>query len=98
MFWMLVLLIGVLVTKYSTENAVRKLNARSKDHQKSLSEARHTLATAQEDMAKAEKEERAIKARLERLQAVIADIQVEINESRAHPPKGVPGEAETEGK
>jgi flagellar biosynthesis chaperone FliJ len=98
MFWMLLFLVGVLFTKYYTETIVRNLRVKAKEHQKALAEFRQAVTVAQEHLAEAEKEEKAIKSRLERLQTVIADIQVEINESVAHPLKGTPAGTGTEGK
>lgn len=81
MIWLFLLLGGVLVTKYYTETTARSLRAKAREQQKALAEARQSLAGKQERLAEVEKGEKEVKARLDRLQALIADVQIEINES-----------------
>ncbi len=95
MIWMFIFLVGLLFTKYYTETVVRNLRAKSKEQQKSLTEVKHALAARQEKLVEVEKEEKGVKARLDRLQTLVADVQIEINEAIVRTRKGAAGETET---
>lgn len=96
MIWAFLLLAGVLLTKYYTESTARGLRAKAREEQKVLADARHSLAGRQERLAEVEKEEKEVKARLDRIQALIADVQIEINESVSQARKAE--EAETDSR
>lgn len=96
MIWAFLFLAGLLITKYYTETTLRSLRAKTREDQKCLNEARQALASVQEKRAEVEKEEKNLKARLDRLQATITDMEIEINESVVRIRKGLPAGAELE--
>ncbi len=92
---MFIFLAGLLLTKYYTETIVRGLRAKAREQQKTLADVKHALTTRQEKMMEVEKEEKAVRSRLDRLQALIADIQIEINEAIVRTRRGAEGETGT---
>ena len=97
MIWALVFLAGLLFTKYYGETALRSLRSRTREDQKSLADARQALTAAQEEKAETEKEEKALKARLEKLQAIVTDLEAEIQESAIRTQKEFSLEMEKDG-
>jgi len=98
MIWAFFFLAGLLFTKYYTEAALRSLRTKTRGDQKSLADARQTLAAAREKRAAIEKEEKELKTRLDRLQAIITDMEVEIQESAVRVQKGLPLGVEMDGE
>ncbi|OGG48147.1 MAG: hypothetical protein A3F84_22975 [Candidatus Handelsmanbacteria bacterium RIFCSPLOWO2_12_FULL_64_10] len=90
MIWAFFFLAGLLFTKYYTEATLRGLRAKTRGDQKTLADARQALAAAQEKRASVEKEEKTFKTRLDKLQAIITDMEVEIQESVVRVQKGLP--------
>jgi len=96
MIWAFLFLMGLLITKYYTETSLRSLRAKTREDQKCLNEARQSLVSAQEKRIAVEKEEKNLKARLDKLQATITDTEIEINESVVRLRKGTQAGAELE--
>lgn len=90
MIWALIFLAGLLLTKYYTETSLRSLRSKTREDQKNLADARQTLSAAQGKKAEIEKEEKAFNARLDKLQAILTDMEVEIHESVVQAQKGLP--------
>ena len=81
MLWILAVLLGILLTKYYTETVLRRLRSKALEGQRSLAGVKQALGTAQDELIKAEGEEKSFKERLDRLRAVVVDLEVEIQES-----------------
>lgn len=98
MIWAFLFLAGLLFTKYYTETTLRNLRAKTREDQKNLADARQTLAAAHQKRAEVEKEEKAFKTRLDKLQAIITDMEAEIHESVVRVQKGLPLGVEAAGE
>lgn len=96
MIWIFIFMAGLLITKFYTETAVRKLRSKAREKQKVLSEVRHSLVARQGSLGEVEKMEKEVKARLDRLQTLIVDVQIEINEAVLKARDGAPEKAEPE--
>ena len=98
MIFAVLVLVGLLLTKYYSETALRKLRSKTNEEQKSLEDVRKALLDARNERAEAEKMDNSTKLRLEKIRAFVTDMEVEIQESYVQRIKEGTDETAGEGK
>jgi chromosome segregation ATPase len=82
MIWVIVTLILVLIAKYYTAISVKHLEARLNEAKEGIEEARARLKVAKDRQDGAKEQEKNLKFRVERLQALIQDMETDIRMPR----------------
>lgn len=82
MIWIVVTLVLVLIAKYYTAISVKKLEARLNDAKAGIEGARGRLKVAKDRQDAAKEQEKSLRFRVERLQALIQDMETDIRMPR----------------
>ena len=82
MIWIFVTLVLVLVAKYYTAISVKHLEARLNEAKEGIEESKARLKIAKDRQDAAKNEEKGLRFRVERLQALIQDMETDIRMPR----------------
>ena len=82
MIWVIVTLVLVLIAKYYTAISVKGLEARLNEAKEGIEGARARLKVAKDRQDTAKEQEKSLRFRVERLQALIQDMETDIRMPR----------------